>query len=311
MRKRHWAALIAATALVLPACGGDDAATDTSPDTATTAPAAAPTTAPEEEPTTTSAPATTVAESTTTSAAPVTTDPPPTTEPPPTTLAPTTTVRPAGEGFLDLVDAGALDVSVESPGGGVSGEILDVTLANPTDEELVFLVPCGLFFAPEGELQRMMVVQSVEVTLDPGGSTVVTPYVMCIDSGLSAPDGGDVYGIGAMATDELLALAECVCERDLAAELDPMMGDLSLQMAVWAASDGELPDIEGDLAEVEGALGDVLGGGLGFDPEDLEELTGMPGFDLEAVLEQAMQFMNEYNTNASTWLEECGIVLEG
>ena len=229
-------------------------------------------------------------------------------------------------------------MTATSPDGGVSGEILDVSLTNETDRELTVLVPCGLIFTPVGgepdepepepepedgaspigvvEVQRMMVVQPVVVPgaslvfLPPSGTTFLTPYVMCIDSERPAPESGAVYGVGEMATDELLALATCVCERDLGAELDPAMGDMSLQLAIWAASEGALPDMTDDLSELDGALADLVGDGIGLDLEELEELTGLEGFDLDTMLAQALQFMDDYQASASTWLEECGIELE-
>ena len=44
----------------------------------------------------------------------------------------------------------------------------------------------------------------------------------------------------------------------------------------------------------------MVGGGLGLDLDELEELTGIEGFDVEAMLQQAMQFIEQYNMDAST-----------
>ncbi|MDJ0770246.1 MAG: hypothetical protein QNJ12_15705 [Ilumatobacter sp.] len=331
MRSR-WIALIAAPALVLTGCGGDDTTAGTTPDDVTDVSVTeAPSTVAEATTTVaiTTVPATTVPETT----EPATTPPASAT----TESVTTTTSLPDGpdgpDGLLALLEAGDVTLAATSPDGGVSGEILDVSLVNETDEELAFVVPCGFVFVPEYEEpedpddgdeggsspieisgdQRMMVVQASDVVLGPGGTAVATPYVMCVDSDRPAPEGGAVYGAGSMTTDELLELAECICGRDLGAELDPMTGAMSLQLAVWAVADGELPAVD-DLSEIEGALGDVVGGGLGLGPEELaelEELTGIPGFDMDAMLEQAMRFLEDYQTGAATWLEECGVELTG
>lgn len=248
----------------------------------------------------------------------------------PTTMATTTTApapattQPPGVNIelVNLVADGTLAVDVTSPEGGVSGELLDVTVRNQSADDLVVLIPCGFVFAPEEAAeQRMMVVQEAEASVAPGETVVLTPYVMCIDASLGAPGSGSAYGLGIPAESDLAALAECVCKHDLAAELDPLLGDMSLQMAVWAAADGEFTTISAEeLADAQSALGELVGGELGLDlesiaeaagvdVEDLEDLTGIPGFDFESMLESAEQFMGGYQDKAAAWLTECGIDL--
>ncbi len=268
-----------------------------------------------------------------------------------TQLSDTTTTEATGPlmatgRFMQLVESGDVTLEVVSPEGGVSGTLLDVALANTTDQEIELVIPCGLVFLPDdwveppgpGEEplgpddfgtpsdQRMINLTPIDVTLGPGGEIVVTPYVMCIDSSSPAPDPGATYEAGTLAGDELFALANCVCDEDFVAEIDPLVGDLGLQTAIWAAAEGALPDVEGALAESEGALGGVLGDELEFDSsalealEELEDLDlegvdlealGLEGFDMEAMIEQAMSFMEEYNAGAQEWLDRCEIDLEG
>lgn len=311
MRTMRWVAFLAAAALVLPACGGDDETTTTVDEPAATTtvdePAATITIADEPAATTTIAdePAATITTAD---------EPAATTEPPPesTTTSDVTTTAPPPDDAGDvsaLLGSGDLAMTVTSPAGGVSGRILDVTLTNEGLDDQIVLLPCGYVFEPAAEEQRMMTVQPETLALGPGDTTTFSPHVMCIDSGLPAPEGGSVYGIGTMATDELLALAECVCTRDLATELDPVMGDMSLQFAVWTVADGDPVDIGDEMTDLEGALGDLVGGELGIDLEELADMPGMEGIDLDAMLAQASQFMDDYQLTASRWLDECGIEL--
>ena len=246
--------------------------------------------------------------------------------------------------IFQLLESGAVEAEVVAPEGGVSGTLLDVKLANTTDEELEFVLPCGLVFVPDDWVeppgpgedplgpddfvvpsdQRMISVTPIDVTLGPNGEVVITPYVMCIDSGSAAPGAGASYDVGSVAEDDLFALAACVCEEEYTEEIDPFLGDIGLQMAMWATAEGALPDVEEALAEAEGAFGGVLGEQLEFDPEVLEGLAdfegldlegidlegfGLEDFDLEAMLEQAMSFMDDYSASAQEWLERCEIEL--
>ncbi len=242
---------------------------------------------------------------------------------------------PASGDFLQMVESGDVALEIVAPEGGVSGALLDVTLVNTTDQAIEFVIPCGLVFLPDDWVeppgpgvtptdQRMINLTPIDVTLGPNGEMVVTPYVMCIDSSSPAPDAGAAYRVGALAEDKLFALASCVCEEDVLAEIDPLLGDLGLQTAMWAAAEGALPDVEGAVTDAEGALGGVLGDELEFDPlalealEDLEgldlegvdlEALGLEGFDLAAMLEQATSFMEEYNVGAEELLDRCEIDL--
>lgn len=236
--------------------------------------------------------------------------------------------------FVTLVNNGAIATKVDSPEGGVSGELLDLGLTNTTDDPIEVNIPCGLVFVPDSYVeppgpgdepsgeQRMMNLSPISVTLGPGQSIIVTPYVMCIDSSNSAPAAGAEYTVGVLAGGHLLALAECICDQDLLAEVGPM-GDIEIQMAVWVAADGTLPDTE--LTEAEGALREVMGGELDIDPDALDALSelegvdlsgidlsalGLEDFDLEAMLEQARSFLETYSEGVEGILDQCDITLD-
>jgi hypothetical protein len=75
---------------------------------------------------------------------------------------------------------------------------------------------------------------------------------------------------------------------------------MSLQIAVWAVADGELPDIDAAIAEADGAFSELLEA-QGIDPN-------LPdGFDLESMLGQAMAFFGQYLNDARTLLGRCNI----
>ncbi len=217
---------------------------------------------------------------------------------------------------LGLADAGMIDLTIDVPEGGVSGELLHVSLVNTTDDDIDVVLPCGLVFAPDGddELQRMMNVTPFDVTLGEGDTIEVTPFVMCIDSSAPAPGPAASYQVAELADDNLLAFAQCICDEGLLDEVDPAGGDMSLQIAVWAVADGELPDIEAAIAEADGAFSDVLGAeGLDFgEIADLLEAQGIDpslpeGFDLESMLGEAMTFFDDYLDDAQTLLTRCNI----
>lgn len=245
------------------------------------------------------------------------------------------TVPPTGDSafdddFLDLVESGDVDVAIDVPEGGVSGELLNISMTNNSDDDLAFVVLGGLVFSPEDYVeppdgepgsddQRMINLTPIEVELDPGESTVILPYVMCIDSAAPAPGPGAVYVIDELATGELLALAECISDGDLLDEYDPATGNMSVQIAMWATADGELPDLDGALAETDGALSDMIGSEVDIDFDAIAELLEaqgidadlpeLEGIDLEAMLEQATTFFDQYLDGANDVLDQCSIDL--
>lgn len=175
--------------------------------------------------------------------------------------------------------------------GQIQGPILTVQLTNPESEEVVVEVPCGLIFRPETaeDEQRLMSIQPASTTLSGDGSAQVEPYVICIDADRAAPSLGTAYEVGEMASGDLLKLAECLCEEELAGSTFGME-QMGVQFAVWSVSSGmSMEEMLTGGGEGEGALGEFLG-------EEGEELFGM------------MQEM--FVAPAQEILERCDIELE-
>ena len=177
-----------------------------------------------------------------------------------------------------------------------SGEILTVQVTNPTTNDIVVTIPCGLIFnpGPGSDEQRLMVIQEASASLQPGEEATLTPYVICIDSSSAIPENGSTYHIGVMATGDLLKLAECICKETLAdIEIDPLafMDQFGLQFAVWTVSDGlSFEDMYEGMEEAGGALGEI--GGEDF-TEEMEELFG--------------GVMEMFQGVGQDWLEKCQI----
>jgi hypothetical protein len=217
--------------------------------------------------------------------------PPPTEQVPPTE----TIAEPVQQGSVQLDEAVIEHVESISE-DETSGWILTVLATNPTSDEIVVTIPCGLIFepGPESDEQRLMVVQEASATLLPGENAALTPYVVCIDSSNAIPGTGSTYHVGVMATGDLLKLAQCVCNETLADyEMDPMafMDQFGLQFAVWSVSDElSFEDMFEDMEEAGGALGEIGAEDFG------EELGGLLG----GVREMFQGFGQE-------WLEKCQI----
>ncbi len=182
----------------------------------------------------------------------------------------------------------ALDI--HATGEDIQGPVMVVQVANLQEEEVTVTLPCGLLFMPqdEGE-QRMMIIQEASATLGLGEQTTLTPYVICVDSGRSAPGESSAYALGSMATGDVLTMAQCLCQQDLEAMLDPM-APLAIQLAVWMASEGKSFSemLEEDTGE--GAMGSLLGG------ESAQMLQGV---------------LDVIEGPAQAWLDRCGVTLSG
>lgn len=210
------------------------------------------------------------------------------TEPPAPSLTPT-----AGE--AQALQGGVIQ-NVTSSGDGITGTgIIDVEVANPEDEAIVFVIPAGfVFLPPEGSgEQRMMVLREEAVVIEPGQTVVVSPFVSCIDSDQAAPGEGSGYTAGNLVEDEdLLAFAQCTSE---AGDLPDSLGmdfaaNLGLQFAVWQVASGQgITDFFDDAEQGQGALGDSM-------PPEMMEF-----FDT---------FLGGAADETELWLERCGVATE-
>ncbi len=185
----------------------------------------------------------------------------------------------------------------------ISGPVLLLQVTNLTDDEVLVTIPCGLVFQPaNGDEQRLMVIQPEGITLAPGEQGEMQPYVICIDANRAGPSVGSSYSLGLMATEDLLSLAQCICQEDLAAleESFDFESLLGLQMAVWMTSEGaaDLGELFSQLeGEAGGALSDLMG-------EDLGEM----GMDMQQFIDMMEQLMGE---PARQWLQKCGLQGDG
>ena len=221
--------------------------------------------------------------------------------PEPSEVEPTPTEAPAAidPGIWDLGGA-VLDDVISISDGETAGPILTVQVTNPTSAPIDVTIPCGLIFQPDDETgeQRLMVIQSVSITLAPGETGELTPYVVCIDADRSVPGDGTAYYVGTLASGDLLTLAQCICLEVLATDFDadPMGGmeAMSVQFAIWSAAGGiSLDSLSEGMEGAQGALGAIgqsdFMGEFGGMLDELTEFFNMMGYD---------------------WLEKCGIKIE-
>ncbi len=192
---------------------------------------------------------------------------------------------------------------ITSSGDGYTGTgSINVPVSNPSGETVEVVLPPGFVFlpAPGSNEQRLMVLQAASVTLGPGESATLDPFVACIDANAGAPGTGSSYTPGGMVEDERLQqLADCLDEQDLSASTAGFDG-MGLQFAVWSVSDdfslGEVLDImqTADGEELDQALEEMEGGAAGaiFAPEMMGIL---------------LPFLEQANTSSERWLELCEI----
>jgi hypothetical protein len=221
--------------------------------------------------------------------------------PKPAETEPTATDAPAAidPGIWDLGGA-VLDDVISISDGETAGPILTVRVTNPTSASIEVIIPCGLIFQPDDDTgeQRLMVIQTVSITLTAGETGELTPYVVCIDADRSVPGDGTAYYVGSLASGDLLTLAQCICLESLTTDFeeDPMgaMEAMSVQFAIWSAAGGiNLDSLSESLEDAEGALGAV--GQSDF----MGEFEGMLG-----------EFSEFFNMMGYDWLEKCGIEIE-
>ncbi len=193
-----------------------------------------------------------------------------------------------------LIDSGRIELEgVAATEENTIGPVLEVKVRNPTDEEIVVIIPCGLIFSPsDTSEQRLMTIQESSLTLGPGEQGTMTPYVACIDGDRGIPSQGAAYSVGIMADESLLVLAKCLCNEPLAEQADPSEA-IGVQFAVWMTAGGlDMDEFIADMESNEGAMGDVLGDQFG------EEMAGLMDLMKSMMMEPAKQY-----------LDKCGIEL--
>jgi hypothetical protein len=181
--------------------------------------------------------------------------------------------------------------SIEIVAEDTQGEIIEISVSNQSEEELLFEIPPGLVFESDApDEQNLMVLDAVVITLDPEETITLTPYVICIEADVAAPSSGSSYQIGYLESGDLLNFAKCV-DQQADGTLD--QDDFGLQFAVWSITSGENVM---DLPELTG----VEGGALSEMMEELEAFSElMEGFE-----EITLSFGED-------WLQRCGISIGG
>lgn len=176
----------------------------------------------------------------------------------------------AGDDLSRLVDRGDLEIVTVTANGEIAGPGITVEVYNPGPDDIVTTIPCGFIFMPDdGGDQRLMVVQPATAAVPAGGSATVTAYVVCIDSHSDTPDDGAGYTLGTMQSGQLLQLAHCACQVDLASSLNPFEG-MGVMTAGWIISEGKTFS-EMTPEDSGGAMGDLFG------PDGGQAFSGMMG----------------------------------
>lgn len=173
-----------------------------------------------------------------------------------------------------------------------SGRTIDLELVNNTDKTLEVLIPCGLTFIPTDEAaSRMISVQSHEITIEPAEVKKIMPFVLSMDNLEALPTADKSYRLEHLTKGKQLEFAECLCRRDLPAEIET--NDLvSAQLAMWMLDESSaITDLPDELNEW---LQDAIGLPITIPGLDnaLQNLTG------------------NLAPEAKAWLEKCGIELD-
>lgn len=193
--------------------------------------------------------------------------------------------------LLQQIEQGLLsldDIKAEESGFGTTGNIFRINVTNESSDVIEVIIPCGMVLQPDDpSMQPMMVIQTASASLSPGETASLSPYVACIDAQSGAPELGAAYHLGSLASADLLAFAECLCQ-DPETSTDPM----GVQFAIWMVSeDSAFTDSEDFSGEaIQSLLADQLG-------EDLPE-------DLQGMLDGILSMITGGSSEA--WLERCG-----
>ena len=142
------------------------------------------------------------------------------------------------------LDSGTLNLDkliADGDGSNFYGPIMLLQVTNPTTQDVLVTIPCGLIFQPQdNEMQRLMVIQAYSSTVKAGGQADLKPYIICIDADKHAPAAAATYSLGTMASGDLLKLATCVCTQPLTVGTN-LGQEFGLQFAVWHTSNPDFP----------------------------------------------------------------------
>ncbi len=173
-----------------------------------------------------------------------------------------------------------------------SGRTIDLELVNNTDKTLDVLIPCGLTFIPTDEAaSRMISVQSHEITIEPAEVKKIMPFVLSMDNLEALPTADKSYRLEHLTKGKQLEFAECLCRRDLPAEIET--NDLvSAQLAMWMIDESSI------ITSLPDQLNDWL-----------QNTTGLP-IDIPGLDSTLQNLLGDLAPEAQAWLDRCGIKLK-
>lgn len=137
-------------------------------------------------------------------------------------------------GAVDISEAlkkGLILVRITAQGGH-SGEAIRLSLGNKGKKTLEIRIPAGqVFEAVDSSLQNLMALEEKLLTLEAGKTRPVGLQAACVEAGDASPFAGSAFNLGALASGQLLKVAQFIHEHRL-------FNDPSAQNAVWAVTDG-------------------------------------------------------------------------
>ncbi len=141
----------------------------------------------------------------------------------------------------EALDKGYVTLEVTGE-GGYSGDCLKVKLENTYKRNIEVTIPAGQIFEPgDPELQNIMVAKEETLLVEKDKSRIARLFGFCVEAGDGSPGEGTPFGLGKMATGNLLKFALYLSSQKL------YKNDFA-QYAVWAVSDEERLEGIGDPA---------------------------------------------------------------
>ncbi len=141
----------------------------------------------------------------------------------------------------EALDKGYVTLEVTGE-GGYSGDCLKVKLENTYKRNIEVTIPAGQIFEPgDPDLQDIMVAKEEVLLVEKDKSRIARLFGFCVEAGDGSPGEGSPFGLGRMATGNLLKFA-------LYLSIQKQYKNDFAQYAVWAVSDEERLEGIGDPA---------------------------------------------------------------
>ncbi len=204
-------------------------------------------------------------------------------------------VQAASVALAGQLASAEIEVSFEGL-GLVSGEMVDMTLTNSGQSEATLrFVPGMVLDDPTGQVQPIMLEESVELTLEPGESIRKTLRAYCLDHSKDAPSGAAAENYE-LATDLLqyepaIDVIYAGLELERAQKLRPVLRPVAhrtvvLQRSIWASVGEKNPksrqELAGDIRQEIATANNAL-----FAPEQVDCLSKRIWSDVQRILQAA------------------------